>query len=118
MKNRVTTPHTSAYPNPISFAAGDSLLLGVRDDEYPGWIRATTADGNEGWAPEQAIELTADGSGIARGDYTARELDIELGEVVEVIREFNRWVWARTSDGREGWIPLATIGPLPPSERA
>ncbi|HBX36373.1 MAG TPA: hypothetical protein DEG76_03335 [Pseudohongiella sp.] len=51
MKVKVIKSYESAYPNPISFEVGEAVRLGEMDDEYPGWIRVTTADGNIGWAP-------------------------------------------------------------------
>ena len=33
------------YSDPIRGTAGDRLTLGRRDDEFPGWVWATAADG-------------------------------------------------------------------------
>ena len=47
----ITTAHHTCYPNPIAFRAGERVRIGHEDDEFPGWVRTFTADGNEGWAP-------------------------------------------------------------------
>lgn len=108
VQRRTTNPHLSKYPNPISFQRGDAVTVTRRDAEYPGWIRTHTADGNEGWAPESLLDVRSDGTAIALADYTAQELDTEAGEIVEVIRELNGWYWVVSSNGEEGWIPVAT----------
>jgi hypothetical protein len=54
---RVIAPHKASYPDPISFSPSDRLKLGRRDDQYPGWIWTTIADGKEGWAPESLIHI-------------------------------------------------------------
>ena len=53
MKVIVIEEHSSNYPNPITFEQGEALQLGKQDTEFEGWIRVTTQDGNEGWAPIQ-----------------------------------------------------------------
>lgn len=100
--------HTSAYPNPIRFEAGDRLVLGERDDEYPGWIRVITADGNEGWAPEQLVERRSPTEGRGVGEYTARELNTVAGETLVCRRELNGWLWVENTRGDSGWVPKET----------
>lgn len=77
----VHTAHTSKYPNPIRFQAGVQVEIGIQDDEFPGWIRVTTRDGNQGWAPIQYLQIDFDGkTAIAFQDYSARELNTRFGE--------------------------------------
>ena len=102
------TAHASAYPNPIRFEAGDRLVLGERDDEYPGWIRVTTADGNEGWAPEQSVDSLSRTEGLAIENYTARELNTVTGETLVCRRELNGWLWVENDRGESGWVPKKT----------
>lgn len=47
----ITTAHHTCYPNPITFRAGEWVRIGHEDDEFPGWVRTFTADGNEGGRP-------------------------------------------------------------------
>ena len=104
----VITPHRSNYPNPISFKIGDVLVLGKEDDEYPGWIRVKTRDGNEGWAPKQYIDSSVQPA-VANENYSARELDTEPGDILELIYRLNDWVWVRNAAGSLGWIPEESI---------
>lgn len=110
MKVIVIEAHVSSYPNPIRFNEGDALILGVRDTEFPGWIRTTTKDGNEGWAPEQYIQVNEDDSrqGRAACDYSAFELTTVVGEALLVKRELNDWYWVENTSGAEGWVPVQT----------
>ena len=108
MRIIAVTAHASAYPDPIRFEAGDRLVLGRRDDEHPGWVRVTTADGNTGWAPEQYIERRSAIEGFATADYTARELNTVAGETLVSHRELNDWLWVENDRGQCGWVPKKT----------
>jgi SH3-like domain-containing protein len=106
MLRRVFRQHRSEYPDPVSFASGEALRIGDRDTEYPGWIWVAAADGREGWAPEQYLDLEA---GVARVDYTARELDVDPGEQLVVLKRLNDWAWVRNAGGECGWVPLKVL---------
>jgi ribonuclease PH len=93
------------YSDPIRGAAGDHLTLGRRDDEFPGWVWATAADGREGWVPEAWLRVEGE-SGVLLRDYTAAELPLEPGDVVSGELVEGGWLWATAPDGREGWAPL------------
>ncbi|MEM7112605.1 MAG: SH3 domain-containing protein [Chloroflexota bacterium] len=108
-KRRVQQAHKSDYPNPISFSAGDKLVLGRRDDEYWGWIWTTTPDGNAGWAPDALISIVSPDMGIALETYTAQELDTTVGELVIVLRTLNEWAWVENERGEQGWVPQSTL---------
>ncbi|MBT8487014.1 MAG: ligand-binding protein SH3 [Phycisphaerales bacterium] len=109
MERVVAIAHTSVYPAPISFASGASLTLGDTDEEYPGWIRTRTPDGNEGWAPASLIDVVGPGRGVARAAYTARELDTRVGDVLTVLRVLAGWAWVRDAGGKKGWVPMKTL---------
>lgn len=59
----ITTAHHTCYPNPIVFRAGERVRIGHEDDEFPGWVRTFTADGNEGWASPVAADADQRGGG-------------------------------------------------------
>jgi hypothetical protein len=92
------------YPDPITGQAGDRLALGRRDDEYPGWIWATDAAGRAGWVPESWLRVAGE-NGILLRDYTAAELPLSPGDVVNGDLELYGWLWATAGD-RTGWAPL------------
>ena len=106
----VTTAHVSTYPDAIHFRAGTRLDIGQNDDEFPSFVWVTTPDGNSGWAPEDAIERTSDG-GVARYDYSAHELNTEVGELLDVLRTYCGWVEVTNSRAERGWVPESTIAP-------
>ena len=105
----ITTAHYTCYPNPIVFRAGERVRIGHEDDEFPGWVRTFTADGNEGWAPLSLLTPIGAGEAQARQDYTARELDVAVGERVRVDRELASWLWVHNEAGQSGWIPASCI---------
>jgi hypothetical protein len=108
-KVEVIKPHRSKYPDPVEFRRGDRVATGRKDDEFPGWVWICTADGNEGWAPELYLEPADEDSAIGREDYSAKELDTELGDSLEILRELAGWVWCRNREGIEGWVPAKTL---------
>jgi len=93
------------YSDPIRGAAGDRLTLGRRDDEFPGWVWATAADGRAGWIPESWLCVEGESGRLIR-DYTAAELPLEPGNVVSGELVESGWLWATDAGGREGWAPL------------
>ena len=111
MQYTVNTRHESNYPDPIQFTPGDRLVLGRRDDQYPGWVRVTISSGSEGWAPESRIRVESEHEGVATADYDARELDTRVGERVICIEELHGWLLVQNEDGQTGWIPKETASP-------
>ena len=104
----VVTGWSSAYPNPITFKAGQSLKTFEQDEEYPGWIRTRTTDGNEGWAPMQYIDCNSEGTATALRDYCAHELSTVIGQRLVVREMLNHWYLATTEAGETGWVPCET----------
>jgi SH3-like domain-containing protein len=109
MKVRVISEHSTNYPYPVEFDQGDRVKLGRRDTEYEGWIRVTTHDGKEGWAPEQFLDAVSETDAIANRKYCARELTTKVGEHLIVRSETNGWLWVETEAGDEGWVPKETV---------
>lgn len=109
MKLVAVQAHRSTYQDPIAIAPGDALSVGRRDKEYPGWIWVTLENGNQGWAPEQFLDLHEAGRlAIATEDYNARELDTLVGEILTLHLELNFWLLVENSSGEIGWVPKAT----------
>lgn len=106
MERQVIKAHRSSFPKPIEFKFKDSLKVGVEDTEYPGWVWVETEDGNEGWAPVEYVEVFDDATqGIAKRSYFAKELDVEIGEVVQVDITLSGWLYVTNSRGEAGWVP-------------
>jgi SH3-like domain-containing protein len=102
--------HKSNYHNPIRFEKGERVRTGKLDSEYPGWVRVITKNGNEGWAPVQYLSISEETTtGIAKSNYTAKELNTELNEELVIHLELNNWYWAENSEGDCGWVPRECI---------
>ena len=101
---RVMHDYTAQYPDPITVRAGDRVLVGADDPEFPGWWWCTGPDQRGGWVPEQFLQRTGSEALMLR-DYTARELTVRAGAEVVLHASISGWVWATNGDGDEGWIP-------------
>ncbi|MDR7194717.1 SH3 domain-containing protein [Luteimonas terrae] len=114
---RVVAGHTSEYPEPITFPAGAPLAVGERyagPEGWEDWWFCETPGQKGGWVPAQVIERFPDGSARSREAYTARELDVRIGDVLTGSRALNGWLWACAVGGSEsGWVPLANLVALP-----
>lgn len=101
---KVIKPYRAAYENPIRVKAREKVELGKIEDEFPGWIWCTTESGNSGWGPKEYLEIDGDGGRFVR-DYDATELTVDEGARVTGFQEVAGWVWCRTEEGYEGWVP-------------
>ena len=135
---RVTAPHVSQYPEPITFSAGAVLAVGERYDGPEGWndwFFCQTPGQPGGWVSGQVIgpgspkpgsESSFPASdfpaGFWRGDIskltpafglednTAREHSANAGDVVTGSRRLNGWLWAdKQATSESGWVPLAHL---------
>ncbi|MCL2412611.1 MAG: hypothetical protein FWC98_00550, partial [Bacteroidales bacterium] len=77
------------------------------DENWTNWIFCTKLDkSNEGWVPKQIIEVEND-FGTITEDYSAKELDVDEGTIVDGIKELNGWLLSKSEKTNEiGWIPL------------
>lgn len=112
MHYEVIQRHRSEYPAPITFAKGAPLFVGERYEGAQGWedwYFCSTPGQRQGWVPAQVFSMTAPGAGVAMEDYTARELDVEVGERLEGGRELGGWLWCVRAGGEAGWVPLECL---------
>ncbi len=114
----VTESHRSEYPDPLTLKRGELLSIGELyqgPENWENWIYCSTQTHSGGWVPEQIIERLAEGNaGRAREDYSAQEMDVDPGQVLEGDRILNGWCWClRPQDGAQGWVPLSHLTPLP-----
>lgn len=112
-KYLVVSPHKSEFPRPITFKKGVPLVIG---EEYEGsegwdnWFFCSTPGQEPGWVPGQVIERVDGSDGRALDDYTARELDVQEGEVLTGTRTLNGWRWCEKPGGSaSGWVPLENL---------
>jgi len=98
--------HKSNYPNPLEFRLHDQLEVGSEDVEHPGWIWVWTPDGNEGWAPKEYIEfIEGFKRGTAKSDYCARELDVKVGDRLQIENTLCGWHYVTNAQRENGWVP-------------
>jgi uncharacterized protein YgiM (DUF1202 family) len=105
---RVLAEYQAAYPEPIVVRAGEVLVVGKEDPEYPGWIWCTDRNGKGGWVPDDCVERTG-GSARARYDYAATELSASVGEELIMTKEKSGWAWCTNGNGQSGWLPVANL---------
>jgi SH3-like domain-containing protein len=105
---RVVREYTAQYPDPITVQAGDRVLVGADDPEFPGWRWCTGPDGRAGWVPERLLQREGP-EAVMRQDYTARELSAQGGAEVVLHHAISGWAWVTASDGCAGWSPQACI---------
>jgi len=110
---RVNTSRARDHIENISFWAGDDLVVGHRNQQYPEFVWCATEDGHAGWAPEALLEATAPGSAVARCDYDAAHLTVSKGEVLEALEQVGDWVRCRNDAGREGWVRIDALEEVP-----
>ena len=109
MKFEIIEEHISENPTPIKVIKGTRVKIGERSNSagsWPNWIYCYSLDGNgEGWTPVQIIQIENE-YGIVLEDYSAKELEVKKGEVVEGDKELNGWFWcSRIDKSEEGWVP-------------
>lgn len=113
MKYQVIEEHKSNNNDPIKVKKGETIKLGRKSDEGDGWsnwIYCYSLDSNrEGWAPVQIIQIEND-YGIVTNDYSAKELDVSKGDIVDGVFELNGWLWCNiANDSEAGWLPKEKI---------
>lgn len=109
----VTTAHSSEFPNPITFAEGATLSVGEAyqgEEGWDNWFFCSTLGQEPGWVPAQLIERLDGEHARAREAYTARELDVQIGERLIATRSLNGWLWCtREGTAESGWVPQANL---------
>nr|WP_314483168.1 SH3 domain-containing protein [uncultured Pseudomonas sp.] len=112
----VIEPHRSEYPRPLRFARGTLLEVGPRYESGSGlqdWYLCCCTGQEPGWVPEQIIERLGVDQGKALDHYCAHELDVEPGQLVQMLRPLNGWLWCRRhGDGELGWLPASKLQQL------
>lgn len=108
----IISNYSTQYQNPIVLKKGDRVRLGQEEmeEKWKGWIWAEKAI-HGGWVPLQILKkdtnnLTAE----VLEDYSAKELDVEEGDIVMIAEQLNGWVLAAHETTKEmGWIPDENI---------
>lgn len=94
---------------PIQLAVGEEVDVGERDCDWPEFAFVTTSRGS-GWVPARHLSQ-ASGPAVVEAAYDTTELATRAGEILEVVAEDlpSGWLWCRSGQGGEGWVPLRTV---------
>lgn len=113
MKYKIIENHSSNNEKPLMITKGTKVKLGRKSDDSDGWadwIYCYSPDGNsEGWAPIQFVQVEGE-YGIVLENYSAKELTVEEGDMVEGEIELNGWIWcSKVNKLGLGWVPKEKI---------
>jgi variant SH3 domain-containing protein len=111
-----TEAHAIPERPPLSLASGDVVSVGRRDADWPAFVFVTSAQGS-GWVPSRYLSAQA-GRAVVETPYNTAELVTTSGEVLDVIDRDDEsgWLWCRSTDGREGWVPSHSVEAAPDPE--
>jgi uncharacterized protein YgiM (DUF1202 family) len=100
--------YQTPYPHPLIIKSGDSLQLIDKKTECPGWVWCVNKDGISAWVPTSYIERIGN-LGKALRDYSSKELNVQIGEILTILKEESGWAWCMNQNGEEGWVPKECI---------
>jgi hypothetical protein len=113
MEYIVIEKHETEFSSPLLVKRNEKVIVKGESEHWQGWIYCIKQDGsNEGYVPKQIIEYT-DNYGIITEDYSAKELNVREGDILEGIKELNGWMWLRNETTNEiGWVPMEKLKKL------
>lgn len=113
MKIKIVNSYKTVYSDPLILNPGDKVILGEeeKEEKWSGWIFCEFKE-KKGWVPKQIIK-TEDGiTGTITEYYSAKELDVSEGEILNYIKELNGWLLLQTGKGETGWVPKENTDPV------
>lgn len=113
---RVTKSHVSDFPEPITLEKGSHLIIGEKYqgiENWDEWYFCETYGQKGGYVPSQIIQRTSINEGLALAEYTAKELNVQLGDRLIVNKILNGWAWCKTETGEKGWVPIENLAQFP-----
>lgn len=110
MRYMVIKNHIVNEANLIELKKDDRVL---RLEEYIGnpiwknWVYCLASDTlKEGWIPRAYLKDIDDES-IILEDFSSKELDVAVGDIVMMEKSVNSWAYCRSDrTGEEGWVPV------------
>lgn len=108
MQARVLRDYRTQYAEPITMSVGERVVLGARDTEWPEFIWGTDVRGRSGWVPARVLDRDR-GDACCIVDYSARELDADAGETLNLIHETGGWWWCENARQQQGWLPATHL---------
>lgn len=103
----VIVAHQPADRASLILRAGEAVVVGGRDDEWPAFMWCSCAKG-EAWIPDAYMTIEANVGKMQR-DYSSRELAVASGDSVSVLERCGGWAFCNFN-GEQGWIPERCLG--------
>jgi Variant SH3 domain len=93
----------------LQLAVGDEVEVRERDGDWPEFVFVAAANG-VGWVPARYLSASS-GSAAVLAAYDTTELPTVVGETLDVLVEDRQsgWLWCRSGQGREGWVPVNAV---------
>ncbi len=113
-KYKALTEYKTPYPDSIKFRQGEEVKITDKqndDPDWQNWIWCEGKNNNNAWVPQQYLKIEGN-RGILNRDYDAKELSIEVGEILTVFEIINGFAIAENSHGETGWTPLKCLRPV------
>jgi hypothetical protein len=110
---RVIQAYISPYPDSIQFLKGEvvQVIKEFSDDpDWVGWFWCEGKHDNAAWIPKQFLRIQP-GYAILNRTYDAKELSVEVGDVLNVTETINGFCMATNEAGIQGWVPLKHLLP-------
>jgi ubiquinone/menaquinone biosynthesis C-methylase UbiE len=105
MLYKVAKTFVSEMESFIELEKGERVIPGKQYGGNKNWIYCKKVDSEgAGWVPFQSIDTKGETETVTER-YSAREMNVCKGEIVNGINRLNRWIWCIKEDGNEGWIP-------------
>jgi hypothetical protein len=108
VKYTVIRKHRPESSEILSAFAGDELRIMPRETHYPGWIWCKDEKGAQAWVPKEYVSIVGNQCRMKR-DYISRELELEVGEQVDLLEIESEWAWVLDRRGVYGWIPMECL---------
>ena len=110
---RVTRSRARDHIENIRFRAGDELVVGHRNQQYPEFVWCAAEDGHAGWVPEERLQMAGPGEATAASDYDAAQLTVVKDEILDVLERTASWWRCRNANGGAGWVPIDCVVAAP-----
>lgn len=109
---RASAAHRPPDRPTLAVAEGALVTTGSLDDEWPAFRWCVDENGVGGWIPDRYLGREEPGRARCLRRYSTRELAVDEGDVLELLERDDEsgWHWCRAASGREGWVPVRSLG--------
>ncbi|RKF18050.1 hypothetical protein DBZ36_12465 [Alginatibacterium sediminis] len=115
MKYKAIKAYSDAPQQPIVVQRGEVLEFIEASDpngDWPNWVYCQGID-KQGWVPKQILKLD-DSLVTCMQDYSAKEHNLEVGDILLGKDSLNGWAYAAKQDNCDmfAWAPLNCLEEL------